>query len=173
MSLSHGEKVGPYEILSPLGAGGMGEVYRARDTRLERTMAIKILPAHLSCDPVVKQRFERGSQGNFRSESSPHLRVARHRSARRDRLLGHGVRRGRDAGEAAGERAAAVGAGGEIRGAGGRRAGQGASKAYTCFLRNQRAKSVIGATESKSSFMKEQTDDTDSGHHTVHLCRGY
>ena len=61
----------------------------------------------------------------------------------------------------------------KLRGAGGRRAGQGASKAYTCFLRNQRAKSVIGATESKSSFMKEQTDDTDSGHHTVHLCRGY
>ena len=59
MSLASGTKLGPYEIQSPLGAGGMGEVYRARDTRLERTVAIKILPAHLSSDPVRKQRFER------------------------------------------------------------------------------------------------------------------
>ena len=48
MTLASGLKLGPYEIVSPLGAGGMGEVYRARDTRLERTVAIKILPAHLS-----------------------------------------------------------------------------------------------------------------------------
>jgi len=59
MSLTAGTHLGPYEILSPLGAGGMGEVYRARDTRLERTVAIKILPAQLSNDPVRKQRFER------------------------------------------------------------------------------------------------------------------
>src|SRR5947209_18246478 len=52
-------KLGPYEIIAPLGAGGMGEVYRARDTRLERTVAIKILPAQFSSDPVRKQRFER------------------------------------------------------------------------------------------------------------------
>src|SRR5262244_2765962 len=71
MPLAAGTKLGPYEIQSPLGAGGMGEVYRARDTRLDRAVAIKILPAHLSCDQVHKQRFERGSQGNFRSESSP------------------------------------------------------------------------------------------------------
>jgi eukaryotic-like serine/threonine-protein kinase len=51
--------LGPYEILNAIGAGGMGEVYRARDTRLDRTVAIKILPAHLSSDPVPKQRFER------------------------------------------------------------------------------------------------------------------
>jgi serine/threonine protein kinase/Tol biopolymer transport system component len=51
--------LGPYEILDAIGAGGMGEVYRARDTRLDRTVAIKILPAHLSSDPVRKQRFER------------------------------------------------------------------------------------------------------------------
>jgi eukaryotic-like serine/threonine-protein kinase len=50
------------KIQSPLGAGGMGEVYRARDTRLERTVAIKILPAHLSSDPVRKQRFERDAK---------------------------------------------------------------------------------------------------------------
>ena len=51
MSLASGTKLGPYEIVSPLGAGGMGEVYRARDTRLDRTVAIKILPAHLSDNP--------------------------------------------------------------------------------------------------------------------------
>ena len=54
-----GTKLGPYEIVAPLGAGGMGEVYRARDTRLDRTVAIKILPAHLSSNPEAKQRFER------------------------------------------------------------------------------------------------------------------
>lgn len=59
MGLATGTKLGPYEIQSPLGAGGMGEVYRARDTRLERTVAIKILPAHLSSDAARKQRFER------------------------------------------------------------------------------------------------------------------
>src|SRR5215471_12743752 len=59
MALTPGTKLGPYEIVAPLGAGGMGEVYRARDTRLERTVAIKILPPHLSSDPVRKQRFER------------------------------------------------------------------------------------------------------------------
>src|SRR5579871_5776322 len=59
MTLSPGAKLGPYEIQSPLGAGGMGEVYRARDTRLERTVAIKVLPSHLSSDPELKQRMER------------------------------------------------------------------------------------------------------------------
>jgi len=59
MTLSSGTKLGPYEVVSPLGAGGMGEVYRARDTRLDRTVAIKILPAHLSSNPEAKQRFGR------------------------------------------------------------------------------------------------------------------
>src|SRR5260370_16966723 len=59
MPLAPGTKLGPYEVLGALGAGGMGEVYRARDTRLERTVAIKILPASISADPVAKQRFER------------------------------------------------------------------------------------------------------------------
>jgi len=59
MPLAPGSKLGPYEIVGPLGAGGMGEVYRATDTRLERTVAIKILPASISADPVAKQRFER------------------------------------------------------------------------------------------------------------------
>jgi eukaryotic-like serine/threonine-protein kinase len=59
MALTPGTKLGPYEIQSPLGAGGMGEVYRARDTRLDRAVAIKILPAHLSDNPEAKQRFDR------------------------------------------------------------------------------------------------------------------
>jgi eukaryotic-like serine/threonine-protein kinase len=59
MALTSGTKLGPYEIQSPLGAGGMGEVYRARDTRLDRTVAIKILPSHLSENPEAKQRFDR------------------------------------------------------------------------------------------------------------------
>jgi eukaryotic-like serine/threonine-protein kinase len=59
MALATGTKLGPYEIQSPLGAGGMGEVYRAKDTRLDRTVAVKILPSHLSDDPDAKQRFDR------------------------------------------------------------------------------------------------------------------
>ena len=59
MALTNGTQLGPYEIAAPLGAGGMGEVYRARDTRLDRSVAIKILPADLSGDAVRRQRFER------------------------------------------------------------------------------------------------------------------
>jgi serine/threonine protein kinase len=59
MSLTPGTRLGPYEIQTPLGAGGMGEVYRARDTRLDRTVAIKILPTHLSSNPESKLRFDR------------------------------------------------------------------------------------------------------------------
>ena len=59
MAVTSGTKLGPYEIISPLGAGGMGEVYRARDTRLERTVAIKVLPSHLSSSSELKARFER------------------------------------------------------------------------------------------------------------------
>jgi|ERR1700677_1927456 serine/threonine protein kinase len=59
MALTSGTKLGPYEIQSPLGAGGMGEVYRALDTRLDRAVAIKILASHLSSSPELKQRMER------------------------------------------------------------------------------------------------------------------
>ena len=56
MALTSGTKLGPYGIIAPLGAGGMGEVYQARDTRHDRTVAIKILPAHLSDDVMRRQR---------------------------------------------------------------------------------------------------------------------
>ena len=59
MVLTSGTKLGPYEIGTPLGAGGMGEVYRARDTRLDREVAIKVLPSHLSENPEFRARFER------------------------------------------------------------------------------------------------------------------
>src|SRR5215510_8810217 len=59
MTLPSGTRLGPYEIVAPLGAGGMGEVYRARDTRLGREVAIKVLPAALSADPERLKRFER------------------------------------------------------------------------------------------------------------------
>jgi len=59
MPLSVGTRLGPYEILAPIGAGGMGEVYRARDTKLEREVAIKVLPAALAQDPERLARFER------------------------------------------------------------------------------------------------------------------
>jgi eukaryotic-like serine/threonine-protein kinase len=59
MALPTGTRLGPYEIVAPIGAGGMGEVYRAKDTRLDRTVAIKVLASHLSSSPELKQRFER------------------------------------------------------------------------------------------------------------------
>jgi serine/threonine protein kinase/Tol biopolymer transport system component len=74
MPLSAGSRLGPYEILTPLGAGGMGEVYRAKDTRLGRTVAIKILPPHLSHDAILRQRFEREAKA-ISSLNHPHICV--------------------------------------------------------------------------------------------------
>src|SRR3989442_913419 len=72
MPLGAGTRLGPYEILSPCGAGGMGEVYRARDTRLDRTVAIKIIPAHLSDNADLRQRFERKARA-VSSLNHPHI----------------------------------------------------------------------------------------------------
>jgi eukaryotic-like serine/threonine-protein kinase len=72
MPLNSGTKLGPYEIQSPLGAGGMGEVYRARDTRLDRTVAIKVLASHLSSSPELKQRMEREARA-ISSLNHPHI----------------------------------------------------------------------------------------------------
>jgi Tol biopolymer transport system component/predicted Ser/Thr protein kinase len=72
MGLTSGTKLGPFEIQAPLGAGGMGEVYRAKDTRLDRTVAIKILPSHLSDNHEARQRFEREAR-TISSLNHPHI----------------------------------------------------------------------------------------------------
>ncbi len=72
MALNAGTRLGPYEIVSPLGAGGMGEVYRANDTRLERSVAVKVLTAHLSLSPELRQRFEREAK-TISKLSHPHI----------------------------------------------------------------------------------------------------
>ena len=72
MSLASGTRLGPYEVLTPLGAGGMGEVYRARDTRLDRIVAIKILPSHLSDNVTLRQRFEQEAKAISRL-NHPHI----------------------------------------------------------------------------------------------------
>src|SRR5512132_3841349 len=72
MSVGSGSRLGPYEIVSALGAGGMGEVYKARDTRLERTVAVKVLPSHLSASPESRQRFEREAR-TISQLSHPHI----------------------------------------------------------------------------------------------------
>jgi serine/threonine protein kinase len=74
MPLTPGTHLGPYEIIAPLGAGGMGEVYRARDTRLDRTVAIKILSSHLSGDATLRQRFDREAKA-ISSLNHPHICV--------------------------------------------------------------------------------------------------
>jgi Tol biopolymer transport system component/predicted Ser/Thr protein kinase len=72
LTLTAGSRLGPYEILSAIGAGGMGEVYRARDTRLERTVAVKVLPEHLTSDGDLRQRFEREAK-TISQISHPHI----------------------------------------------------------------------------------------------------
>src|SRR5215467_7327037 len=72
MALVSGTLLGPYEVLSPLGRGGMGEVYKARDTRLERTVALKVLPSQLSENPEARQRFEREAK-TISQLSHPHI----------------------------------------------------------------------------------------------------
>jgi eukaryotic-like serine/threonine-protein kinase len=59
MRLSAGDKLGPYEIIAPIGAGGMGDVYKARDTRLDRSVAVKVLPERIDAREDLRTRFER------------------------------------------------------------------------------------------------------------------
>jgi eukaryotic-like serine/threonine-protein kinase len=72
MAFGPGARLGPYEIQSALGAGGMGEVYKARDTRLDRLVAIKVLPAHVSSDPALRERFEREAR-TVAALNHPHI----------------------------------------------------------------------------------------------------
>jgi len=86
MTLVAGIRLGPYEILSPLGAGGMGEVYKARDSRLQRTVAVKVLPSNFPSSAEVRQRFER----EVKQLSHPHKRRP---AARADAAVRAGDRR--------------------------------------------------------------------------------
>ncbi len=72
MSLTPGSTLGPYTLRAELGHGGMGVVYTARDTRLDRTVAIKVLPEHVAADPDLKQRFEREAK-TISSLNHPHI----------------------------------------------------------------------------------------------------
>src|SRR5262245_43985228 len=72
MSLGPGTRLGPYEIVAPLGAGGMGEVYKAKDTRLDRAVAIKVLPSQVTDDPALRERFEREAR-TIGALNHPHI----------------------------------------------------------------------------------------------------
>ena len=74
MPLAAGTRLGPYEVLGLIGAGGMGEVYRGRDTRLDRTVAIKVLPAELAADPDRRARFAREAKA-ISQLAHPHICV--------------------------------------------------------------------------------------------------
>ena len=72
MTLESGRRLGAFEILEPIGAVGMGEVYRAKDTRLDRTVALKVLPSELSADPALRERLEREAKA-ISSLAHPHI----------------------------------------------------------------------------------------------------
>ena len=103
-----GQRIGPYQLASRIGAGGMGEVYKARDTRLERTVAIKVLTAHIADDPHARERFQREARA-VAALNHPHICTLHDVGANTstgssgDGLPGDGVPRRRDAGRAIGE----------------------------------------------------------------------
>ena len=94
MPLSPGSKLGPYEVLSLLGAGGMGEVYRARDTRLGREVAIKVLPAERMADEDRRRRFVQEARAASALNHPNIVTIYEIESADGSRLHRHGVRRG-------------------------------------------------------------------------------
>ena len=91
MPLAAGSRLGPYEIQAPIGAGGMGEVYKAKDIRLDRVVAIKVLPSHVSNDPALRERFEREAR-TVAALNHPHIctlhDVGRHEGTRVGRGAG-------------------------------------------------------------------------------------
>ena len=108
LTLAAGSKLGPYEILAPIGAGGMGEVYRARDERLERDVAVKVLPASFSARRRSPPPLRAGSAGGGRAQPPQHHRGLRLRVARRRAVHRDGASGGRDAARASGGRRAAA-----------------------------------------------------------------
>ncbi len=110
MLLSPATRLGPYEIVSSIGSGGMGEVYCASDTRLDRIVAIKVLPEHLSDNSQLRERFEREAKA-ISSLSHPHI-CPLYDVGHQDGVdSGYGVSGRRDAGPPAQERAVAAGPG--------------------------------------------------------------
>ena len=100
MSLTAGARLGPYEVVAAIGAGGIGEVYRARDTRLGRDVAIKVLPPAFSADAERRARFEREAQTWPRSPI-PTSSASSTRALRKPDLRRHGTAGRRDAAPAA------------------------------------------------------------------------
>ena len=96
MTLAAGTKLGPYEILAPIGAGGMGEVYRARDAKLGRDVAIKVLPERFAADPDSLARFEREAKAVAALSHPNILAIHDFGTARRRHVRRHGAARRRD-----------------------------------------------------------------------------
>jgi serine/threonine protein kinase len=88
MAIFPGRRLGPYEILSAIGAGGMGEVYKARDTRLDRIVAIKVLPTHLADRSELRERFEREAK-TIASLNHPHI-CTLYDTGHQDHRISHG-----------------------------------------------------------------------------------
>ncbi len=126
MALTSGTRLGPYEILAPIGKGGMGEVYKANDTRLDRTVAIKVLPEHLAESPERKARFEREAKA-ISQLNHPHI-CTLHDVGEQDGIdfLVMGVHRGRDVSGEAEEGSVAARRSTRIRDSNRRRTGHGA-----------------------------------------------